>query len=49
MPGQIIRVDVEHGQHVQQGDILMILEAMKMEHQIIAPTNGTVATIYCSE
>lgn len=46
MPGQIIRVDIEQGQQVQQGDTLMILEAMKMEHAIVAPTDGTVTSIF---
>lgn len=46
MPGQVIRVDVKKGQQVQQGDILMILEAMKMEHQIIAPSDGTITALF---
>ena len=45
MPGQVIKVQVESGQHVKQGDVLMILEAMKMEHRIIAPYDGTVSAI----
>ncbi|MDX2077859.1 MAG: biotin carboxylase N-terminal domain-containing protein [bacterium] len=45
MPGQVIKVQVEGGQHVKQGDVLMILEAMKMEHRIIAPYNGVVSAI----
>lgn len=49
MPGQIIRVDVKQGQQVQQGDTLMILEAMKMEHPIVAPVSGTITTLFYSE
>jgi acetyl/propionyl-CoA carboxylase alpha subunit len=45
MPGQVIKVQVEGGQHVKQGDVLMILEAMKMEHRIIAPYDGVVSAI----
>jgi len=45
MPGQVIKVQVEGGQHVKQGDVLMILEAMKMEHRIIAPYDGLVSAI----
>lgn len=45
MPGQIIKVAVESGQHVKQGTVLMILEAMKMEHRIIAPYDGVVSSI----
>lgn len=46
MPGNIINVLVKQGQAVKEGETLMILEAMKMEHQIVAPTAGTVATIF---
>lgn len=46
MPGQVIRVAVEVGQHVSEGDLLMVLEAMKMEHRIEAPQAGTVQAIY---
>ncbi|GAB5491512.1 MAG: acetyl/propionyl/methylcrotonyl-CoA carboxylase subunit alpha [Phototrophicaceae bacterium] len=45
MPGQVIRVDVEVGQSVEQGDILLIMEAMKMEHRIEAPYSGTVEKV----
>lgn len=46
MPGQVIRVNVEIGQDVRQGDVLMALEAMKMEHRIHAPHDGRVDRIY---
>lgn len=46
MTGQIVQVHIEEGQAVQQGDLLMILEAMKMEHQIVAPSDGTIASIF---
>ncbi len=45
MPGQVIKIEVESGQHVQKGTVLMILEAMKMEHRIIAPYDGVVSAI----
>ena len=45
MPGTIIRVDVTAGQAVKSGDILVILEAMKMENEILAPRDGTVAQV----
>ena len=45
MPGQVIAVHVEVGQMVQQGDVLLILEAMKMEHRIEAPYAGRVESI----
>lgn len=46
MPGQVIDVAVEIGQSVHQGDLLLIIEAMKMEHRIEAPHDGTVQAIY---
>lgn len=45
MPGQVIRITVEPGQLVRKGALLMILEAMKMEHRIEAPYPGTVEQI----
>jgi geranyl-CoA carboxylase alpha subunit len=45
MPGKIIRVAVTEGQSVAAGDLLMILEAMKMEHRIEAPHAGVVSAI----
>lgn len=45
MPGQVIRVDVEVGQEVEQGTVLLIMEAMKMEHRIEAPYSGTVEKV----
>lgn len=45
MPGQVISVDVEIGQSVEQGTVLLIMEAMKMEHRIQAPYDGIVESI----
>ena len=45
MPGNILDVKVSAGQAVQAGDVLVILEAMKMENEIVAPQDGTVASI----
>lgn len=45
MPGTIMNINVAPGDSVTQGDVLMILEAMKMENEIIAPTDGVVADI----
>ena len=45
MPGNILDVRVANGQAVKSGDILMILEAMKMENEIIAPCAGTVSNL----
>jgi len=46
MPGKIIRVLVVEGEQVAEGDIVCILEAMKMENELKAPRAGTIAEIY---
>jgi len=45
MPGNILKVNVAAGQAVKEGDILVILEAMKMENEIMAPKSGTVTQV----
>lgn len=45
MPGNILDVKVKAGDRVKEGDIIVILEAMKMENEILAPCGGTVADI----
>ena len=45
MPGNILKVNVSQGQAVKAGDVLVILEAMKMENEITAPRDGTVAQV----
>lgn len=45
MPGNILAVNVTVGQAVKKGDVLFILEAMKMENEIVAPCDGTVKQI----
>lgn len=45
IPGTILRVAVIEGQKVQKGAVLCILEAMKMENEIVAPTEGIVSVI----
>lgn len=49
MPGNIIRVDVKEGDKVTAGQVLVILEAMKMENEIVAPKDGTVAQVVTSK
>lgn len=46
MPGTILEIMVSEGQKVSKGDTLLILEAMKMENEIIAPADGVVKKIY---
>lgn len=45
MPGKILGVKASAGQAVKRGQVLLILEAMKMENEIVAPQDGTVASI----
>ena len=49
MPGKVIAVDVTEGDHVTAGQRLMVLEAMKMEHALTAPFDGTVTQLAASE
>ena len=48
MPGKILGVKASAGQAVKKGQVILILEAMKMENEIVAPQDGTVATINVS-
>ena len=45
MPGTILSVNVAVGDAVKRGQVLMILEAMKMENEIMCPCDGTVASV----
>jgi len=45
MPGTIIKVGVEAGEKVSKGQTLLVLEAMKMENDIMAPSDGTVQEV----
>lgn len=49
MPGTILAVNVQNGAAVKKGDVLMILEAMKMENEIISPVDGTVTSVNTSK
>ncbi|MFQ5934557.1 MAG: biotin/lipoyl-containing protein, partial [Dehalococcoidia bacterium] len=49
MPGQVVRIRVREGEQVAVHQILLVLEAMKMEHLITAPYQGLVRRIHCSE
>jgi biotin carboxyl carrier protein len=49
MPGTIVRVNVKPGDAVKKGDVLAVLEAMKMENDICSPADGTVATVAVSQ
>ncbi len=45
MPGTILSINVQNGTAVKKGDVLMILEAMKMENEIMCPCDGTVTSV----
>ena len=45
MPGKILGVKASVGQAVKKGDVVVVLEAMKMENEIVAPQDGTIASI----
>jgi biotin carboxyl carrier protein len=45
MPGTILDIKVANGDAVKEGQVLMILEAMKMENEVVSPCDGTVASV----
>ena len=49
MPGNVLKINVQQGQKVNEGDVLIVLEAMKMENDIVAPKTGTVAQLVVSK
>lgn len=49
MPGTVTKILVKDGDTVTENQPLMILEAMKMENEIVAPQDGTVAGVHCNK
>ena len=49
MPGNVLKINVTQGQKVNEGDVLLILEAMKMENEVVSSKAGTVAQIVVSK
>jgi len=49
LPGKILNINVSEGQKVKKGDVLFILEAMKMENEVMAPQDGIVSKIAVSK
>ncbi|WP_341349677.1 biotin/lipoyl-containing protein [Clostridium hydrogeniformans] len=45
MPGTILKVNISEGQTIKKGDVLFVLEAMKMENEIMSPVDGKVAQV----
>ena len=49
IPGKVVTVEVNEGDVVKEGQVILILEAMKMQNEIQAPVNGTVISVACEE
>ena len=49
IPGKVVTVEVNVGDVVTEGQVVMILEAMKMQNEIQAPVSGTVTEVHCEE
>ena len=49
MPGTIVSVKVKAGDQVKAGDVLLVLESMKIQNEIAAPKGGTVKEVYVKQ
>ena len=49
MPGKVIKINVENGQQVKKGEVLLIVEAMKMENNILSPMDAVVSAVHTQE
>ena len=49
IPGKVVTIEVEIGSKVEEGQVCMILEAMKMQNEVTAPISGTVIEINCKD
>jgi len=49
IPGKVVTVEVKEGDVVKEGQVILILEAMKMQNEIQAPVDGTVISVACEE
>ncbi len=49
LPGSIFKLNVKEGDNIEKGDVLLIMEAMKMENNILSETTGVVKKIHISE
>ena len=48
MPGTVVRLEKAEGDTVSAGELVLVLEAMKMENEILAPSDGTIKTMKCA-
>jgi len=49
MPGTVLSICRKEGEKVRGGDVVLVLEAMKMENEILSPADGTINKINCEE
>lgn len=49
LPGVVVDIKISAGQAVKKGDVLVIIEAMKMENEVMAPRDGTVSQVVASK
>ena len=49
MPGKVVTVEISVGDFVEEGDTILILEAMKMQNEVSAPISGTVSAVHCED
>ena len=49
MPGKVVTVEVSVRDSVEEGDTILILEAMKMQNEVAAPISGTVSAVHCED
>ena len=49
MPGKVVTVEVSVGDIVEEGETILILEAMKMQNEVVAPISGSVTAVHCED
>ena len=49
IPGKIVTLEISEGEEVVEGQVILILEAMKMQNEVTAPVSGTITSVNCSE
>ncbi len=49
MPGKVVTVEVRVGDTVEEGETILILEAMKMQNEVVAPISGTIIEVHCED
>ena len=49
MPGKVVTVEVSVGDTVEEGETILILEAMKKQNEVVAPISGTIIEVHCED